>query len=126
MTQAAGLQLVTWADSDSPGNAAGFWPGLLECGPCGTWPGYACPSGVPGTGALFGHHAEYSGGCTCGLVPLARAPLHEQACPTSRCGPRRLGSDPSAAVECTYRTVDVAAVQLNLSMDPRRHLPAPY
>jgi hypothetical protein len=42
------------------------------------------------------------------LFPLA---LHEQACPTSRCGLRRLGCDPG--VECIYTTVDVAAAQLN-------------
>ena len=61
--------------------------------------------------------------CPCGVFPLA---LHEQACPTSRRGLRRLGSDPS--VECIYTTVDVAAVQLfYLAMrvwDPR-HLPVP-
>ncbi len=43
------------------------------------------------------------------MFPLA---LHEQACPTSRRGLRRLGCDPS--VECIYTTVDVAAVQLNI------------
>ncbi len=43
------------------------------------------------------------------MFPLA---LHEQACPTSRCGLRRLGSDPG--VEYIYATVDVAAVQLNI------------
>jgi hypothetical protein len=43
------------------------------------------------------------------VFPLA---LHEQACPTSRRGLGRLGSDPS--VECIYTTVDVAAVQLNI------------
>ena len=43
------------------------------------------------------------------MFPLA---LHEQACPTSRRGLRRLGSKPS--VEYIYTTVDMAAVQLNI------------
>ncbi len=38
--------------------------------------------------------------------------MHEQTCPTSRCGLRRLGSDPG--VEYIYIAVDVAAVQLNV------------
>ena len=50
------------------------------------------------------------------MFPLA---LHEQARPTSRCGLRRLGSDPS--VECIYTTVDVA-VQCNL-ISPWTHEP---
>ncbi len=68
---------------------------------------------------------HWQGRCDFTLFPRV---LHEQACPTSRCGLHRLGGDPSVdTVECIYCTqqLDVAAVRLLQHLDVAAAGPQP-